>query len=81
MPPAATKFKSGKISNPQIFILPQLEGHVMAGMNIQSKFVYFMTTQTLNIAFYTLYVSGTELQTDKQTDNPITRYMYLQWTF
>ena len=79
MPPAATKLKSGKISNPQIFIPPQPEGHVMAGMNIQSKFVYFMTTQTLNIAFYTLYVSGTELRIDKQTDNPITRY--LQWTF
>ena len=79
MPPAATKFKSGKISKSQIFILPQPEGYVMAGMNIQSKFVYFMTTQTLNIAFYTLYVSGTELRTDKQTDNLITRY--LQWTF
>ena len=35
-------------------------------MNLQSKFgyMYFITSQTLNIC--TLFVSGTELQTDKQ---------------
>ena len=34
-------------------------------MNLQSKFGYCMTTQTLNIA---LFVNGTELRTDRQTN-------------
>ena len=52
---AATKSKSGKIS--KSFILTPSQGHDMSvqceqSLDEQSKFVYWNTTQTLNIAYY-----------------------------
>ena len=49
-------------------------------MNLQSKFRNWIITQTFNTFYCTLFVSGTELQTDRQTvgmdrqtDDPFTR--------
>ena len=78
MSPAATKLKSGKI---QILTPPQRQGHV-----ISAKFEKPLDELTVqvwclydhqNLKYCTLYVSGTELRTDRKTDrrtdDPITR--------
>ena len=75
MPPTATKLKSGKISKFQI--LTPSQGHVMSvkcekPLDELTAQVWFLYDHP-NLKYCTLYVSGTELRTEKQTDDPITR--------
>ena len=72
MPPAATKLKSGKITKSHILTPPPPQGHVMSGeceqpldeLTVQVWLLY----DHPNFKYYTLFVSGTELRTDKRTD-------------
>ena len=80
MPPAATKPKYGKISKSYILTLPQPQGHVMSVKceePIDESIVkVWLLYHHPNFKYYTLFVSGTELrtnrwmvgQTDRQTD-------------
>ena len=80
MPPAATKSKYGK--NLKSYILTQPQGHVMSvkcGEPIDELTVQVWLLYHHPIFKYcTLFVSGTDLrtdgQTDERTDDPITRY-------
>ena len=77
MPPAATKSKYGKISKSQILTTPHPQGHVMSvrceqpldELTVQVWLLY----DHPNFKYCTLYISGTELRTDKRTDDPNTR--------
>ena len=72
MPPATTKLKYGKISKFQILTLPHPQGRVMSvrceqpldELTVQVWLLY----DHPNFKYCTLYISGTELRTDKQTN-------------
>ena len=72
MPPAATESKYGKISRSQILTTPHPQGHVMSvrceqpldELTVQVWLLY----DHPNFKYCTLYISGTELRTDKRTD-------------
>ena len=72
MPPAATKLKSGKISKSDILTPPHPQGHVMSGeceqpLDELTVQVWLLNDHS-NFKYCTLFVSGTELRTDRQTD-------------
>ena len=81
MPPAATKSNMAKISKSYILTLPNPQGHVMSEeceqpldeLTVQVWWLYHQS----NFKYCTLFESGTELRTDRQTnrqtDDPITR--------
>ena len=66
-----------KISKSYILIPPHPQGHVMSvkceepidELTVQVWFLYHHP----NFKYCTLFVSGTELRTDRRTDDPITR--------
>ena len=72
MPPAATKSKYGQISKSQILTPPRPQGHVMSVKCEQP--LYELTVQVWllydhpNFKYCTLFISGTELRTDRRTD-------------
>ena len=72
MPPVATKSKYGKISKSQILTPPNPQGH---GMSVKfEKPLDELTVQVWllydhpRFKYCTLFISGTELRTDRQTD-------------
>ena len=72
MPPAATKSKYGKISKSYILTPPNPQGHGMSVKCEEPKDeltvqVWLLYDQP-NFKYCTLFVSGTELQTNGQTD-------------
>ena len=77
MPPAATKSKYGKISKSQILTTPHPQGHVMSvrceqpldELTVQVWLLY----DHPSFKYCTLYISGTELRTNGQTEDPNTR--------
>ena len=72
MPPAATKLKSGKICKSKILTPPHPKGDAMSEeceqlldeLRVQVWLLY----DHPNFKYCTLFVSGTELRTDRQTD-------------
>ena len=72
MPPAATKLKSGKICKSKILTPPHPKGDAMSEeceqlldeLTVQVWLLY----DHPNFKYCTLFVSGTELRTDRQTD-------------
>ena len=72
LPPAATMLKYGKISKSYILTPPHPQGHVMSvkceepidELTVQVWLLYHHQ----NFKYCTLFVSGTELLTDRQTD-------------
>ena len=72
MPPVATKLKSGKTFKSHILTQPHPQGHVMSGeceqplneLTIQVWLLY----DHPNFKYCTLFVSWTELTTDKRMD-------------
>ena len=72
MPPAATKSKYGKYSKSYFFTPPQPQGHVMSvkcGDSIDELTVQvWLLYHHPNFKYCTLFVSGTELRRNGQTN-------------
>ena len=78
MPPAATKSKYGKICKSQILTQPHPQGHVMSLRCVQPldelTVQVWLLYDHLNLNNCTLYVSGTKLRTNGQTEDTIVHF-------